>query len=106
MPLPIPQIRPISDLRTNLNDVCELARESQQPIFMTKNGKASLVVIDCEAYEGQQRHERYVQKQKSRRSIDRNRSRNRQSAIPSSAFSHIGAFKCSPPSTVLVLHTI
>lgn len=31
MPLPIPQIRPISDLRTNLNDVCELARESQQP---------------------------------------------------------------------------
>lgn len=40
MPLPIPQIRPISDLRTNLNDVCELARESQQPIFMTKNGKA------------------------------------------------------------------
>ena len=56
MPLPIPQIRPISDLRTNLNDVCELARESQQPIFMTKNG------IDCEAYEGQQRHERYVQK--------------------------------------------
>lgn len=57
MPLPIPQIRPISDLRTNLNDVCELARESQQPIFMTKNGKASLVVIDCEAYEGQQRHE-------------------------------------------------
>ena len=29
---------------------------------MTKNGKASLVVIDCEAYEGQQRHERYVQK--------------------------------------------
>ena len=46
MPLPIPQIRPISDLRTNLNDVCELARESQQPIFMTKNGKASLVVID------------------------------------------------------------
>ena len=62
MPLPIPQIRPISDLRTNLNDVCELARESQQPIFMTKNGKASLVVIDCEAYEEQQRHERYVQK--------------------------------------------
>ena len=62
MPLPIPQIRPISDLRTNLNDVCELARESQQPIFMTKNGKASLVVIDCEAYEGQQRHERHVQK--------------------------------------------
>ena len=45
MPLPIPQIRPISDLRTNLNDVCELAHESQQPIFMTKNGKASVPLV-------------------------------------------------------------
>ena len=109
MPLPIPQIRPISDLRTNLNDVCELARESQQPIFMTKNGKASLVVIDCEAYEGSSDTNamcRNSAKQKSRRSIDRSHSRNRQSAIPSSAFSHIGAFRCLPPSTVLALHTI
>lgn len=29
---------------------------------MTKNGKASLVVIDCVAYEEQRQHERYVQK--------------------------------------------
>lgn len=62
MPLAVPQIRPISDLRTDLNDVCEMARESRQPIFMTKNGKASLVVIDCEAYEEEQQHNRYVQK--------------------------------------------
>jgi prevent-host-death family protein len=62
MGIAIPQIRPISDLRTNLNDVCEQAQESKEPIFMTKNGKASLVVIDCEAYEQMQQHERYVQK--------------------------------------------
>ena len=62
MGITIPQIRPISDLRTNLNDVCEQAQESKEPIFMTKNGKASLVVIDCEAYEQMQQHERYVQK--------------------------------------------
>ena len=62
MPLAVPQIRPISDLRSDLNDVCEMAKESQQPIFMTKNGKASLVVIDCEAYEEEHRHARYVQK--------------------------------------------
>ncbi len=56
----IPAIRPISDLRTNLNSVCSEAHESRQPIFMTKNGKASLVVMDCDAYEQQQQHERYV----------------------------------------------
>lgn len=58
----LPLIRPISDLRTDLNDVCLQAQDTQQPIFMTKNGKASLVVIDCAAYEAQRQHERYVQK--------------------------------------------
>lgn len=62
MSVAVPQILPISDLRTDLNSVCELAQKSQEPIFMTKNGKASLVVIDCEAYERQQQHNRYVQK--------------------------------------------
>jgi prevent-host-death family protein len=57
-----PLIRPISDLRTNLNDVCEQARESQEPIFMTKNGKSSLVVMDAEAYEQLWQEERLRQK--------------------------------------------
>lgn len=60
--LPLPAIRPISDLRTDLNGVCEDACETQQPIFMTKNGKAALVVMDCEAYERQRQHDRYVMK--------------------------------------------
>ena len=58
----LPLIRPISDLRTDLIDVCAQAQETRQPIFMTKNGKASLVVIDCAAYEEQRQHERYVHK--------------------------------------------
>ncbi|MBQ9068093.1 MAG: type II toxin-antitoxin system Phd/YefM family antitoxin [Eggerthellaceae bacterium] len=66
MPLPsatpVPQIRPISDLRTDLNSVCDQAQESQQPIYMTKNGKSKLVVFDSDAYENQQMHERYVAK--------------------------------------------
>lgn len=58
----VPAIRPISDLRTNLNDVCEKARETQQPIFMTKNGNACLVVMDSDAYERQRMHDQYVMK--------------------------------------------
>lgn len=59
---PVPAIRPISDLRTDLNSVCEMAQELQQPIFMTKNGKPSLVVMDSEAYERQRLHDHYVAK--------------------------------------------
>ena len=63
MPLaPVPETRPISDLRTDLNNFCDYARECGQPIFMTKNGKATLVVFDCEAYEAQRQHDRYVAK--------------------------------------------
>lgn len=62
MSMPLPLIRPISDLRTDLNGICEEAREAQQPIFMTKNGKASLVLMDCDAYERQRQHDRYVLK--------------------------------------------
>ena len=60
--LPLPAIRPISDLRTDLNGVCEDACETQQPIFMTKNGKATLVVMDCAAYDRPRQHDRYVMK--------------------------------------------
>ncbi len=58
----LPLIRPISDLRTNLNEVCDQAKSSQEPIFMTKNGKASLVVMDSQAYENQMQHLRITQK--------------------------------------------
>ena len=62
MSSPLPLIKPISDLRTNLNEISSVARETQQPIFMTKNGVASLVVMDCEAYEREKEHERAVLK--------------------------------------------
>ncbi|BAK45178.1 type II toxin-antitoxin system prevent-host-death family antitoxin [Eggerthella sp. YY7918] len=58
----LPQIRPISDLRTRLNEIENLARETQEPIIMTKNGTASLVVIDSDAYNDHLQHERAVRK--------------------------------------------
>lgn len=62
MSVAVPAMRPISDLRTNLNEVCDVARETQQPIFMTKNGSACLVVFDSAAYEHQRMHDQYVLK--------------------------------------------
>lgn len=48
---PLPIIRPITDLRTKLNDVCDQAVANQEPIVLTKNGTPAFVLMDSETYE-------------------------------------------------------
>lgn len=55
---PLPVIRPITDLRTHLNDVCTQATELQEPIVLTKNGVASFVLMDSNAYDTAERRNR------------------------------------------------
>lgn len=55
---PLPIIRPITDLRTQLNDVCTQATETQEPVVLTKNGVASYVLMDSGAYESAERRNR------------------------------------------------
>ena len=43
---PLPIIRPITDLRTKLNDVCDQAVSNQEPIVLTKNGTPAFVLMD------------------------------------------------------------
>lgn len=58
---PLPIIRPITDLRTQLNDVCSQASQSREPVVLTKNGTASYVLMDAQAYdEAQQRNRFYL----------------------------------------------
>ena len=55
---PLPIIRPITDLRTQLNDVCTQATATQEPVVLTKNGTASYVFMDSGAYETAERRNR------------------------------------------------
>ncbi|MBE3102258.1 MAG: type II toxin-antitoxin system Phd/YefM family antitoxin [Firmicutes bacterium] len=50
----MPNIRPISDLRNNANDISDFCRKSREPIFITKNGVGDMVVMSVETYERQQ----------------------------------------------------
>ena len=50
----MPQIRPISDLRNNFTEISTLVHESQEPIFLTKNGHGDMVVMSIEQYESMQ----------------------------------------------------
>ena len=46
----MPIIKPISDLRNRSNEISELAHNSNEPIFITKNGEGDLVVMSMSHY--------------------------------------------------------
>ena len=46
----MPIIKPISDLRNKSNQISELANNSDEPIFITKNGEGDLVVMSMAHY--------------------------------------------------------
>ena len=47
----MPSIRPVSDLRNHFAEITREVQESSEPVFLTKNGVGSLVVMSMESYE-------------------------------------------------------
>ncbi|MCH7723581.1 MAG: type II toxin-antitoxin system Phd/YefM family antitoxin [Bacteroidetes bacterium] len=46
----MPIIKPISDLRNKSSEISKLAHNSDEPIFITKNGEGNLVVMSMAHY--------------------------------------------------------
>jgi prevent-host-death family protein len=46
----MPIIRPVTELQRKLGEVTKLAKESGEPVFLTKNGAAHLVLLDYDLY--------------------------------------------------------
>lgn len=47
----MPKIRPVSDLRNHFTEITKDVQASKEPVFLTKNGVGSLVVMSMDAYE-------------------------------------------------------
>ena len=47
----MPNIRPVSDLRNHFSEITREVQQSNEPVFLTKNGVGSLVVMSMESYE-------------------------------------------------------
>lgn len=47
-------IRPVSDLRNKFAEVSAEVHQSNQPVFLTKNGYGDMVVLSMEAFENLQ----------------------------------------------------
>ena len=50
----MPNIRPISDLRNNANEISEFCHSQREPVFITKNGVGDMVVMSLETFERMQ----------------------------------------------------
>lgn len=75
----MPSIRPISDLRNHFAEITRDVQSSKEPVFLTKNGVGTLVVMSMECYEENQ-YESYVYNKLHEAEI--------QSAETSERFSH------------------
>ena len=47
----MPSIRPVSDLRNHFAEITREVQADNEPVFLTKNGVGSIVVMSMEAYE-------------------------------------------------------
>ena len=45
------QIRPVSDLRNKFSEIESIVTSNRSPIFLTKNGYGSMVVMSLDLYE-------------------------------------------------------
>ena len=43
-------IKPSASIRQNYNEISSLCKKTGEPVYLTKNGKGDLVVMDIEAY--------------------------------------------------------
>lgn len=43
-------IRPSAAIRQNYNEIAELCRGTQAPVYLTKNGEGDLVVMDIDSF--------------------------------------------------------
>jgi prevent-host-death family protein len=49
--LPMPSIRPSSDLRNKYNEISEFCHRYSEPVYITKNGHGDLAVMSIETFE-------------------------------------------------------
>lgn len=63
-------IKPSATIRQNYNEISELCKKTEEPVFLTKNGEGDLVVMDIETYN---RREKMLQLREALLSVEEDR---------------------------------
>lgn len=53
-------IRPISDMQRRSGEISKLAKEAQEPIYLTKNGLEYLVLVDADLFDRMQQGDKEI----------------------------------------------
>ena len=70
----MPLIIPSSDLRNKYNEISETCHKSGKPIYITKNGKGDLALIDINVFEYMvEKYDLYEEIEKGRKDIKEGR---------------------------------
>ena len=48
-------IKPSAKIRQSYNEISELCKKTQSPVFLTRNGEGDLVVMDIATYDARER---------------------------------------------------
>lgn len=62
----MPIVKPASDLQRNIGSIYELCSETKEPVYITRNGEANLVVMDAQAFDEQMDFQRRVYEREMR----------------------------------------
>jgi len=73
----LPQIRPLSDLRTHMGEITALVDKEQKPVVLTKHGRGKYVLLAADAYDELtgRRQELYRFAEEGRRAVEEGRTR-------------------------------
>lgn len=47
----MPNVMTVSDLQRNMKEVAERCAATREPVYLTRNGRPALVIMDAEAYD-------------------------------------------------------
>lgn len=67
-------IRPSAAIRQNYNEIAELCRKTQNPVYLTKNGEGDLVVMDIKSFT---RREKMLQLRENLLAVEEDRTADR-----------------------------
>lgn len=67
-------IRPSAAIRQNYNEIADLCRKTQTPVYLTKNGEGDLVVMDINSFT---RREKMLQLREQLLSVEEDRAAGR-----------------------------
>ncbi len=58
----MPITKPITDLKTKTAEISALAKKSNEPIFLTKNGEGDMVLMSIDYYHAEKKRQEVVRK--------------------------------------------